>query len=74
MAVNGHLFMSKIIFEIQRRSADIEPEFANLVKIKCMRHIFHSVLCPDHEFEGKNKILAKTSNTYKISSNPKSLT
>ena len=58
----------------QLTSADIGPEFANLFKIKHMRHVFHSVLGPELEFEGKNKIFPKTSNTSKISSNPKSLT
>ena len=54
--------------------ADIGPKSANLAKIKQMRHVFHSVLGFELEFEGKNKIFPKTSNTSKISSNPKSLT
>ena len=39
----------------QLTPADIGPEFANLVQIKHMRHVFHSVLGLELEFEGKNK-------------------
>ena len=57
----------------QLTSADIGPEFANLVKIKHMSHVFHSDLGPELEFED-NLFFQKTSNTSKISSNSKSLT
>ena len=39
--------------------ADIGPEFANLTKIKHMGHVFHSVLGPEFEFEGKNNNFTK---------------
>ena len=40
--------------ENQLTSADIGLEFANLKKIKHMRHVFLSVLVPEFEFEDKN--------------------
>ena len=43
----------------QLTSADIGPEFANLTKIKHMGHVFHSVLGPEFEFEGKNNNFTK---------------
>ena len=43
----------------QLTSADIGPEFANLTKIKHMGHVFHLVLGPEFEFEGKNNNFTK---------------
>ena len=53
----------------QLTSADIELEFANLKKIKHMRHVFLSVLVPEFEFEDKNNNFLKMSSTFKISWN-----
>ena len=55
--------------ENQSTSADIGPEFANLVKIKHMRHVFLSVLVSELEFEDKNTICWKISSIFKISRN-----
>ena len=43
----------------QLTSADIGPEFANLLKIKHMGHVFHSVLGSKFEFEGQNNNFKK---------------
>ena len=40
--------------ENQLTSADIELEYVNLVEIKCTGHLFHLVLDPELEFDGKN--------------------
>ena len=40
--------------ENQLTSADIGLEFVNLVEIKHMGHVFHSVLGTELKFEGKN--------------------
>ena len=52
----------------QLTSADIGPEFANLTKIKHMGHVFHSILGPEFEFEGKiyNFIKMWISRNFKI--------
>ena len=50
----------------QLTSADIGPEFTNLIKIKHIGHVFHSVLGPELESEGKNIFYFKKSNTSKI--------
>ena len=72
MAINEHLFMSKCVFEIQRITADISWHQTRICQYgKHMRHVFLSVLSPELEFEGKNNFFPKTSNTSKISSNPK---
>ena len=44
-------------------------EFDNLVKIKHMWYVFHSVIGPELEFEGKDNCFSKTRNTSKISLN-----
>ena len=54
MVVCRLLFASKYVFEIQWKSADIGLEFANLKKIKHMRHVLLSVLVLEFEFEDKN--------------------
>ena len=43
----------------QLTPADIGPEFANLVEIKHMGHVFRSVLGPELEFEVKNIFFQK---------------
>ena len=58
----------------QLTSADIGLEFVNLVEMKDMRHVFHSFLDTELEFEGKNNNFSKTNNTSKMSSNCKNLT
>ena len=45
--------------ENQLTSADIWLEYVNLVEIKHMGHLFHLVLDPELEFEGKNKKFSK---------------
>ena len=62
MVVCRLLFVSKCVLKSngnQLTSADIGLEFANLKKIKHMRHVFLSVLVPEFEFEGKNKNFPK---------------
>ena len=58
----------------QLTSADIGLEFVNLVEIKHMGHVFHSVLGTELEFDSKNNNFSKTNNTSKMSSNFKNLT
>ena len=43
----------------QLTAADIKQEFANLKKIKHMRHDFPSGLVPEFKFEGQNKNFPK---------------
>ena len=43
----------------QLTSADIGLEYVNLVEIIHMGHLFHLVLDPELEFEGKNKEIFK---------------
>ena len=55
--------------ENQLTSADIGLEFANLKKIKHLRHVFLSVLVLEFEFEDKNNNFWKMSSIFKISWN-----
>ena len=43
----------------QLTSADIGLEYVNLVEIKHMGYLFHSVLAPELKFEGKSKLFSK---------------
>ena len=77
IGVHRHLFMSKCVLKSDKNqltSADIGPKFVNLVEIKHMGHVFHSVLGTELEFEGKNNNFSKSNNTSKILSNFKNLT